>query len=74
MRLARQCQQVVQTRERVVNAAIVLQRAWRRVVEQRVGALVRDVVRLQGVVRGWAVRRAFKSKGRAGRRLGVGGW
>jgi len=61
-------------REKIVVAAAVLQRAWRRVVERRVGALVRDVVKLQGVMRGWTVRRAMKERGRAGRRVGVGGW
>ncbi|GME35357.1 putative calmodulin-binding protein sha1 protein [Neofusicoccum parvum] len=79
MQLASHCATVVQTRERVVGAAIVLQRAWRSVLDARIGKLVRDVTTFQALARGWAVRRATldsRKKGGAARRVERvrGGW
>ncbi|KAB2570392.1 putative calmodulin-binding protein sha1 protein [Lasiodiplodia theobromae] len=56
MRLAAHCATVVQTRERVVGAAVVLQRAWRTVLDARIRKLVDDVTRFQALARGWGVR------------------
>ncbi|EKG10654.1 IQ motif EF-hand binding site [Macrophomina phaseolina MS6] len=57
MRLAAHCATVVQTREQVIGAAVVLQRAWRHVLDARVGKLVNDITAFQALVRGWAVRK-----------------
>ncbi|KAF2838592.1 hypothetical protein M501DRAFT_935141 [Patellaria atrata CBS 101060] len=67
MRLAHQCTLVVKTRARVVGAAVVLQRAWRRCLDRRIAGLVRDVTVVQTLVRGWRVRREV------GRKLMLGG-
>lgn len=56
MRLAAHCATVVQTRERVVGAAVVLQSAWRTVLDARIRKLVDDVTRFQALTRGWGVR------------------
>lgn len=45
MRVAAHCALVVRTRERLVGAAVVLQRAWKGVLEARRERLERDVVR-----------------------------
>lgn len=63
LRFAHHCSVVVHTRERVVGAAVVLQRAWRRVLDLRIEALLKDVITLQALSRGWLARR--KSKGKA---------
>lgn len=76
MRLAAECAMVVRARTRVVHAATVLQRAWRKVLDKRIGRLVEDVVGFQAVARGWAVRRRVadgKDGGKARRRV-RGGW
>jgi len=62
LRLAHHCSVVVQTRERVVGAAVVLQRAWRRVLDLRIEALLKDVMALQALSRGWLARRKSKGK------------
>lgn len=62
LRFAHHCLVVVQTRERVVGAAIVLQRAWRRVLDLRIEALLKDVTVLQSLSRGWLARRKIKGK------------
>jgi abnormal spindle-like microcephaly-associated protein len=69
MRLATECAKVVRTRGRVVNAATVLQRGWRRVLEHRSERLMRDVTEFQARVRGWTVRRALRGAvvGRVGK-------
>lgn len=72
MRLAHRCALVVQTRNRVIGATVVLQRAWRRVLEGRLEAFLRDVVEIQGVARGWLVRR--RTGGRRVERRMRGGW
>ncbi|KAF2096357.1 hypothetical protein NA57DRAFT_42567 [Rhizodiscina lignyota] len=71
MRLAADCATVVNTRVRVVGAAVVLQRAWRAVLEARVTQLVGDVVKLQALIKGWGVRSAvYKTAGQKKK----GGW
>lgn len=77
MRLAHACAVVVQTRERIVHAAITVQRAWRGVLEARIGRLNRDVVTVQVLIRGWAVRRAVRlamGAGGVGEGRVMGGW
>ena len=58
-RLAAECAVVVREREKVVAATVVLQRAWRRVLDTRITGLVRDVAALQALVRAWGVRKAL---------------
>lgn len=78
MRLAAHCATVVQTRERLVGAAIVLQRAWREILDARIGRLVHDVTAFQALARGCVVRRAVlaRRKGGTARRVERvrGGW
>ncbi|KAJ9666424.1 hypothetical protein H2201_003346 [Coniosporium apollinis] len=76
MRLAAECAMVMRARTRVVGAAVVLQRAWRRVLDQRIGRLVEDVVGFQAVARGWATRRRVADGKDGGKRKGrvMGGW
>lgn len=57
MQLAHSCALVVQTRNRVIGATVVLQRAWRSVLDGRLEVFLRDVVNIQGVARGWLVRK-----------------
>lgn len=76
MRLASHCAAVVQTRERVVGAAIVLQRAWRNILDARIGKLVGDITAFQALARGCAVRRTVPlggGKNKPSRRI-RGGW
>ncbi|KAF1988347.1 hypothetical protein K402DRAFT_392095 [Aulographum hederae CBS 113979] len=61
-KVASECAMVVRTREKVVSAAITLQRAWRGVVEGRIHRLVEDVVAFQRVARGAVVRRVVFGK------------
>lgn len=56
MRLAAHCAAVVRMRARVVGAAVVLQQAWRAVLERRIAMLVADVMGVQCVARGWVAR------------------
>ncbi|KAE9983022.1 hypothetical protein BLS_005039 [Venturia inaequalis] len=70
--LAHHCAKVVRARERVVGAAIVLQRAWRNVLSRRIDALLDDVTGFQAMARGWAVREKRRNGGRVkARRRGV---
>lgn len=74
MRLAHACATVVQTRNRLVHAATVLQRAWRGVLEARIGRLNADVEGFQVFARGWMARRRALA-GRMGMRKRVmGSW
>ncbi|KAF2085320.1 hypothetical protein K490DRAFT_67738 [Saccharata proteae CBS 121410] len=74
MRLAKHCETVVKTRETVVGAAVVLQRAWRKVLDARIARLVSDVVGFQTLARGWAVRgKMGKRNGKRSERV-RGGW
>jgi abnormal spindle-like microcephaly-associated protein len=72
MRLAHHCAMVVEARERVVGAAVVIQTVWRGVLHKRFASLNRDVGKLQALARGYLIRRAV---GRSRKRLRVrGGW
>ncbi|KAK1093736.1 hypothetical protein LTR48_001750 [Friedmanniomyces endolithicus] len=71
-RLAFACAAVVQTRERRVHAASVLQRSWRRVLDARISRLNEDVEVFQVLAHGWRVRRMVKrsaARGMNGERL-----
>jgi abnormal spindle-like microcephaly-associated protein len=63
MRAGRDCAAVAKTQNMVVDAAVVIQRAWRGVVERRIERLNEDVVGFQALAKGWMGRR----KGRANR-------
>jgi abnormal spindle-like microcephaly-associated protein len=73
MRLATHCARVVRARERVVGAAVVLQRAWRAVLDRRIDALVKDVVGFQAMARKWLVREKIRG-GKIRRQRIRGGW
>ena len=75
VRLAHHCAHIVQTRNRVVHAATVLQRAWRKALETRIRLLQGDIVRVQALIRGWRTRRNLRLLGKETRRRFVGvGW
>jgi abnormal spindle-like microcephaly-associated protein len=65
MRLASHCAAVVTARDRVVGAAIVLQRAWRRVLDKKIQLLETDVCNFQAIARGWLVRSRNGNRTRA---------
>ncbi|GAB7352196.1 hypothetical protein MBLNU459_g2673t1 [Dothideomycetes sp. NU459] len=73
MVLAAQCAEVVRCKERIVDAAVVLQRGWRRVLDRRIRGLETDVVCFQAVARAWAVRRVLVAGAGARGRV-RGGW
>jgi abnormal spindle-like microcephaly-associated protein len=71
MRVARECKRVVEERQRVEKAAVVVQRRWRAVLKARVDELDRDVLDFQVLARGWMERRRVgvaKRGGGVGRR------
>lgn len=75
MKAANECAAVAASKQREVDAAVVLQRAWRAVLDKRIEYLERDVQAFQAIARGWAIRRAtagILGIG-AGRRV-MGGW
>ncbi|KAF2177413.1 hypothetical protein K469DRAFT_720774 [Zopfia rhizophila CBS 207.26] len=80
MRLAADCAVVVKTRETLVNAAVVLQRRWKAILEARREQLRNDVELFQALARGWAIRRWVRrvTGGRIGGKEKVrrvrGGW
>lgn len=57
LKVAHDCATVAKTRERLVNAATVVQRRWKGILEARRRHLERDVVAFQALARGWAIRR-----------------
>jgi abnormal spindle-like microcephaly-associated protein len=75
MKAAADCAAVAKSKQREVDAAVVLQRAWRNVLDRRIECLERDVTGFQSLARGWVVRRATKGGLGAGdgRRV-MGGW
>ena len=76
-RLAADCAVVVLTREKILDSAVVLQRAWRRVLDARIQRLVGDVVAFQMVARAWALRKALSGSlpgAMGGKRRVMGGW
>ncbi|OCK78624.1 hypothetical protein K432DRAFT_383725 [Lepidopterella palustris CBS 459.81] len=80
MRLAKDCATVARTREQVVGAATVLQRAWRELLQRRSERLTRNITAFQAMARGWAVRRLMrginggKLGGKGRERRIRGGW
>ncbi|KAH0285417.1 hypothetical protein M436DRAFT_76077 [Aureobasidium namibiae CBS 147.97] len=75
MKAANECAAMAASKQREVDAAVVLQRAWRSVLDRRIECLERDVLAFQSLARGWGVRRATAGVlgiG-AGRRV-MGGW
>jgi abnormal spindle-like microcephaly-associated protein len=80
MKMAHACAAVAQTRERLVSAAIVMQRRWRGVLAERRRQLESDVLAFQALARGWAIRRWVRriTAGRVGgkekARRRFGGW
>lgn len=73
-RLAHHCAVVVQTRERVVGAATVLQRAWRKVLNTRIERLLVDIIAVQTMGRGWIAREKVRGGGVVKLRRVIGGW
>lgn len=74
--MAAHCATVVQTRGRVINAAVVLQRAWRAVLDKRIRGLIKDVTTFQTSARGWLARRKMAKRAKKQRKeMRVrGGW
>lgn len=60
MRLAHACATVVQTQNKLIAAATVLQRSWRQVLDARIKKLTGDVELFQAIAKGWLSRRNFK--------------
>ncbi|KAF2707396.1 calmodulin-binding protein-like protein Sha1 [Pleomassaria siparia CBS 279.74] len=80
MRLAADCAAVVQTRNRLMGAATLIQRRWKAILDNRRERLRKDVEAFQALARGWAIRRWVRrvTAGRIGgkekaRRI-RGGW
>jgi abnormal spindle-like microcephaly-associated protein len=57
LRLAHDCATVVQTRDRVVSAAVVIQRAYKAYLGRKIDSLVHSVTIVQAVARGGIMRR-----------------
>jgi abnormal spindle-like microcephaly-associated protein len=80
LKMAHDCAIVAQTRERLVNAATVIQKRWKGVLEARREQLESDVLAFQALARGWAIRRWVRriTAGRIGGKEKVrrvrGGW
>ena len=70
MRVARECAEVVQERQRLAAAAVVVQRRWRAIVKARVDELDRDVLDFQVLARGWLERRRSAVAKRGGHGIG----
>jgi len=75
MKAAADCAVVAANKQREVEAAVTLQRAWRAVLDRRIECLERDVLAFQSLARGWGVRRATAGVlgNGSGRRI-MGGW
>ncbi|CAD0082607.1 unnamed protein product [Aureobasidium vineae] len=75
MRAATDCAAMAANKQREVEAAVTLQRAWRAVLDRRIECLERDVLAFQSLARGWGVRRATAGVlgNGSGRRV-MGGW
>lgn len=74
MRLASECASVVRDQQRFVDAAVLVQRTWRKTVSSRVERLERDVVDFQVLARGWLERRRVCVVKKRGVGRSVGGW
>ncbi|KAI5272271.1 hypothetical protein E4T47_04480 [Aureobasidium subglaciale] len=75
MRTAAICAQAAANKQKEVDAAVTLQRAWRAVLDRRIECLERDVSAFQSLAKGWAIRRATAGilGNDSGRRI-MGGW
>jgi abnormal spindle-like microcephaly-associated protein len=80
MKMAHECAVVARARERLVNAATVIQRQWKGILEKRRCQMESDILAFQALARGWAIRRWVRriTAGRVGGREKVrrvrGGW
>jgi abnormal spindle-like microcephaly-associated protein len=80
MKAAHECAVVAQARQRLVDAATIIQKRWKSILEARKQQLERDVVAFQALARAWAIRRWVRriTAGRVGGREKVrrvrGGW
>ncbi|CAO2656166.1 Nn.00g049690.m01.CDS01 [Neocucurbitaria sp. VM-36] len=80
MKIAHDCAVVAQTRQRLVDAATVIQRRWKGILEARQRQLESDVLAFQALARGWAIRRWVRriTAGRVGGKEKIrrvrGGW
>lgn len=74
--LAAQCKLVVEAKNRILDAVVLLQRTWRGVLDRRIRGLEGDVVAFQRVARGWAFRQGLCGGEGGSRRRGrvMGGW
>jgi abnormal spindle-like microcephaly-associated protein len=80
MQVAHACAVVAQARQRLVDAATVIQRKWKGILGARQALLESDVLAFQALCRGWAIRRWVRriTAGRVGGKEKVrrvrGGW
>lgn len=80
LKVAHEAKQVAMARERLVNAATVVQRRWKTILDNRRQTLELDVLAFQALARGWAIRRWVRriTAGRVGGKEKVrrirGGW
>ncbi|CAN9119898.1 unnamed protein product [Alternaria alternata] len=80
MKIAHNCAVVAQARQKMVDAAIVIQRRWKAIQDARNKQLESDVLAFQALARGWAIRRWVRriTAGRVGGKEKVrrvrGGW
>lgn len=80
MKVAHNCAVVALTRERLVNAAMTIQRRWKGILKARRQQLESDVLAFQALARGWAIRRWVRriTAGRLGGKEKIrrvrGGW
>jgi abnormal spindle-like microcephaly-associated protein len=80
MQIAHNCAVVAQARQKMVDAATVIQRRWKSIQDARRKQLESDVLAFQALARGWAIRRWVRriTAGRVGGKEKVrrvrGGW
>ena len=77
MRVAGECKEIVRVKKEVLSHVILLQRVWRRILDDKKRALDAGVGVFQTVARGWLVRKVLDEKatkrGASSRRV-MGGW
>ncbi|KAI4634405.1 hypothetical protein J4E83_001723 [Alternaria metachromatica] len=80
MKIAHDCAVVAQARQKMVDAATIIQRRWKAIQDARRQQLESDVLAFQALARGWAIRRWVRriTAGRVGGKEKVrrvrGGW
>ncbi|RMZ70220.1 calmodulin-binding sha1 [Pyrenophora seminiperda CCB06] len=80
LKISHECAVVAQARQRLVDAATVIQRRWKAIQDQKRVQLESDVLAFQALARGWAIRRWVRriTAGRVGGKEKVrrvrGGW